>query len=172
MLAPPRNWWKPLGRLERNWLLVAFIWCVIMTAMMPLWYFFGRQNVPATTYRVVPDGFVEEVNAFVEEYQVGEERGLPVVAPPPGDIYLLAREFQWYPILQLEKGQTYQLHLSSADVSHGFSLQPTNLNLMVLPGYDYVIQLTPTEAGDFNVICNEYCFYGHHTMIGKIIVTE
>jgi len=172
MLAPPRNWWKPLGRLERNWLLVAFIWCVIMTAMMPLWYFFGRQNVPATTYRVVPDGFVEEVNAFVEEYQVGEERGLPVVAPPPGDIYLLARQFQWYPILQLEKGQTYQLHLSSADVSHGFSLQPTNLNLMVLPGYDYVIQLTPTEAGDFNVICNEYCFYGHHTMIGKIIVTE
>jgi len=172
MLAPPRNWWKPLGRLERNWLLVAFIWCVIMTAMMPLWYFFGRQNVPATTYRVVPDGFVEEVNAFVEEYQVGEEHGLPVVAPPPGDIYLLARQFQWYPILQLEKGQTYQLHLSSADVSHGFSLQPTNLNLMVLPGYDYVIQLTPTEAGDFNVICNEYCFYGHHTMIGKIIVTE
>jgi len=144
--------------------------------MMPLWFFFGRQNVPATTYRVAPESFVAEVNAFVEQYQIGEEQlgstTLPVVAPPPGDVFLLARQFQWYPILQLERGQTYQLHLSSADVSHGFSLQPTNLNLMVLPGYDYVVTLTPTESGEFSVVCNEYCFYGHHLMVGKIIVQD
>lgn len=172
MLPPPRVWWKPLGREERNWLLVAFVWCIFMTAMMPLWFFFGRQNVPATTYRVAPEAFVDRVNTFVEEYQSGEENGKPIVTPPVGDIYLLARQFEWYPILTLERGETYTLHLSSADVNHGFSLQPTNLNLMVIPGYDYVVQLTPSESGEFNVICNEYCFYGHHTMVGKIIVTE
>ena len=172
MLAPPKNWWKPLDRREKNWLLIALVWCIFMTIMMPLWFFFGRQNVPATTYRVTTDGYQQEVEAFVSEYQVGEESGIPVVEPPPGDIYLLARQFQWYPILTLEKGQTYQLHLSSIDVTHGFSLQPTNLNLMVLPGYDYVVELTPTESGEFSVICNEYCFYGHHTMVGKIVVNE
>ena len=134
MLSPPKVWWKPLGREERNWLLVAFVWCIFMTIMMPLWFFFGRQNVPATTYRVAPEVFIEEVNAFVEEYQTGEEAGRPVVTAPPGDIFMLARQFEWYPILTLEKGETYDLHLSSADVSHGFSLQPTNLNLMVSAG--------------------------------------
>ena len=35
-----------------------------------------------------------------------------------------------------------------------------------------VINLTPTEAGEFSVACNEYCGIGHHTMLGKLYVTE
>ncbi len=172
MVAPPRIWWKPLDRLERSWLLVAFVWCIFLTAMMPLWFFLGRQNVPATTYRVTPAQFEQIVADFTEQYQVGTEQGVPVVEPPPGDIYMLGRKWQWYPVLKLKKGQTYRLHLSSLDIQHGFSLQPTNLNFMVLPGYDYVITLTPTQTGEFSVVCNEYCGIGHHLMVGKIIVTD
>ena len=113
------------------------------------------------------------VDAFVEEYSIGEEGGIPVVAPPPGsDVYLRASQFQWYPILQLEEGETYRLHLSSLDVVHGFSLQPVNLNFMVVPDYDYVVTLTPTTSGEFSIVCNEYCLVGHHIMTGKIIVEE
>lgn len=171
MLAPERIWWKPFGRLEKTWLTVAFVWCVFLTLMMPLWYYMGKQNVPTETYRVTKEQFTAKLNAFVEAYQVGEENGIPIVAPPPGsDVYLRASTWQWYPILQLEKGQTYRLHLSSMDLDHGFSLQPVNINLQVLPGYDYVATITPTTTGDFTVVCNEYCFVGHHTMVGKIIV--
>jgi cytochrome c oxidase subunit 2 len=171
MLSPPRVWWKPLGRLEKSWLIVAFVWCLTLTAMMPLWLFLGRQNVPATTYRVDPVRYQEQVAAFVEEYQVGDESGVPIVAPPPGsDVYLLARQWSWSPILQLEEGETYHIHVSSADVQHGFSLQPTNLNFQILPGYDYVITLTPTESGEFVIVCNEFCAIGHHSMVGKVIV--
>jgi cytochrome c oxidase subunit 2 len=35
-----------------------------------------------------------------------------------------------------------------------------------------VITLTPTGAGEFGIICNEFCGIGHHTMTGKIYVTE
>jgi len=35
-----------------------------------------------------------------------------------------------------------------------------------------VISLTPDTAGDFAIVCNEYCGIGHHTMLGKIIVRE
>jgi len=73
---------------------------------------------------------------------------------------------------QFEKGQSYRLHLSSMDWLHGFSLQPVNINLEVHPGYDMVVTITPTDSGEFGVICNEFCGIGHHTMIGKIIVTE
>ena len=172
MVAPPRIWWKPLDRLERSWLTIAFVWCIFLTAMMPLWLFLGHQNVPATTYRVAPEVYQQRVANFVEQYQVDTEKGVPVVAPPPGDVFLLARQWQWYPILQLKKGQTYRLHVSSLDVQHGFSIQPMNLNFMVLPGYDYVITLTPTQSGEFSIVCNEYCGIAHHLMVSKLIVTE
>ena len=40
------------------------------------------------------------------------------------------------------------------------------------PGYEHVITLTPTEAGEFGIICNEFCGIGHHTMTGKIYVKD
>ena len=110
---------------------------------------------------------------MVDQYKVREEAGFPVVHPPPGsDVYMIARLWQWWPIIEFEKGQTYRLHLSSMDWQHGFSLQPVNINLQVHPNYDMVVTLTPTEAGEFGVVCNEFCGIGHHNMIGKIYVTE
>jgi cytochrome c oxidase subunit II len=173
MVSPEKFWWKPLGRLERNWLLIAFVWCVALTAMMPIWFYFGRQNVPATTYRTTPDQFKTKVEAFVAEYATGEEiNSIPVVAPPSGDVYMWARQWQWYPILELVKGEEYRIHVSSLDVQHGFSIQPVNLNFQILPGYDYVITLTPTTSGEFTIVCNEYCLIGHHTMVGRIFVND
>ena len=66
MLAPEKIWWKPMGRMEKTWLTVAFVWCVFLTVMMPLWYFMGKQNVPTETYRTTPAEFAAEVNAFVQ----------------------------------------------------------------------------------------------------------
>jgi cytochrome c oxidase subunit 2 len=77
----------------------------------------------------------------------------------------------WYLALQLEEGKSYTLHLSSTDLNHGFNLQPFNLNFQVIPGYDYGLRITPNKAGDYRVICNEYCGIGHHLMTGKVLVT-
>lgn len=160
-----------MGRMEKTWLTVAFVWCVFLTLMMPLWYFFGKQNVPTETYRVTREQYAAQVNTFVDQYKVGEENGVPVVAPPPGsDVYIRASTWQWYPILQLEKGETYRLHISSMDLQHGFSLQPVNINLQIIPGYDYVATIVPTSSGEFTIVCNEFCNLGHHTMVGKVIV--
>jgi cytochrome c oxidase subunit 2 len=87
-------------------------------------------------------------------------------------VYLAAMSFQWTPILRLERGAEYTLHLSSLDMVHGFGLYPINVNFMVVPGYDYGLRVTPNEAGDFRIICNEFCGIGHHTMVGRVIVDE
>ena len=58
------------------------------------------------------------------------------------------------------------------DWQYGFSLQRGNINIQVHPGYEHVITLTPTEAGEFGIICNEFCGIGHHTMTGKIYVID
>lgn len=110
---------------------------------------------------------------MVAKYQIGEQAGIPIVKPPVGsDVYMLGRLWQWYPILELEKDQSYRLHLSSMDWNHGFSLQPVNINLQILPGYETVITVAPDKAGEYTVVCNEFCGIGHHLMLGKIFVKE
>ena len=101
------------------------------------------------------------------------DTGIPVVRPEPGgEAYMYARLWGWWPILELEKGQTYRLHLSSLDWQHGFSLQPVNINIQVHPGYEMVVTITPTATGEFGVVCNEFCGIGHSTMIGRMYVVE
>jgi cytochrome c oxidase subunit 2 len=173
---PPsdRIWWKtPIGKQEIVWIGIALVWCLIMFFMMPYWHIYGKQNLSNEAYQTTPAKFQSRVDEMVTKYKVGEEAGLPIVRPPAGsDIYMLGRLWQWYPILELEKDKSYRLHLSSMDWQHGFSLQPVNINLQILPGYEMVLTVTPDQAGDYAVICNEYCGIGHHTMLGKIIVTE
>lgn len=174
IVSPEGNWWAvKVGSSEKRWVTVAFIWCMILFAMMPLWHFKGGQNPSGTRGKVDPAKYLDRVEKFVADYKVGEELGYPVVAPPPGaEVYLLARMWQWYPVLKLKKGVEYTLHLSSTDLNHGFSLYPVNLNFQVIPGYDYALKVTPNKAGDFRIICNEFCGIGHHLMIGKVLVEE
>ncbi len=171
-----RLWWnEPLDRMEIVWIAVAFLWGLIMFFAMIYWHLYGKQNLSNEAYRVRPEVYAAKVEAMVEQYQVREEgdTGIPVVRPPAGsDIYMLARLWEWWPVLELEKDQSYRLHLSSLDWQHGFSLQPTNINLQVHPGYEMVLTITPDKSGTFSVVCNEYCGIGHHTMIGRIHVVE
>lgn len=173
-IVPPKGvWWKPAGKQERIWVTIAFVWCMILFAMMPLWHFKGGQNPSGIRSKVAATDFMTRTERFVSEYKVGEEKGIPVVAPPAGsDIYLVGRMWQWYPILKLKNGVTYTLHLSSIDLNHGFSLFPVGLNFQVVPGYDYGLTITPNRSGDHKILCNEFCGIGHHLMIGKVIVED
>ena len=171
--SPKGNWWKPAHKAEKVWVAIAFVWCMVLFAMMPLWHWRGGQNPSGIRSRVEPMAFMARTMEFIEQYQIGDDRGIPIVAPPPGaDVYLVAFSFQWMPILQLQKDVEYTLHLSSIDVNHGFSLYPINVNFQVVPGYDYGLRVTPNAAGDFRIICNEFCGIGHHIMVGRVIVTD
>ena len=173
LIAPKGTWWKPAHAQEKRWVTISFIWCMVLFAMMPFWHFKGGQNPTGIRATVTPEAFNARVMRFIEDFKVGEENGYPIVAPPPGsDVYLLARMWAWTPVLKLKKGVEYTLHLSSVDVNHGFSLFPININIQVVPGYDYALKITPNQAGDFRVICNEFCGILHHNMVGKIIVEE
>lgn len=171
LLAPPKDWFQPAAGAERLWIGVALVWCFVMSLMMPYWHFRGKQNANGETYTVTPQAFMERVEKFVAANKVGDLNGTPIVQPAPGtDIYLLARMWSWYPVLKLQKGETYRLHMSAMDLQHGFSLQPVNMNFQVVPGYDHVLTLTPTSSGEFTIVCNEFCGIGHSTMIGKLLV--
>jgi cytochrome c oxidase subunit 2 len=175
---PPaqKNWWDvPVGRQEILWIGIALVWCMILFFMMPYWHMYGKQNISNEAYRVTPAKFQAKVDEMVKKYTVRTETAMkiPVVAPPEGEeIFLLSRLWSFYPMLELKKDVTYRMHLTSLDWNHGFSLQPVNINIQVVPGYVMVLNITPDKAGEYTIVCNEYCGIGHHTMLGKIWVKE
>lgn len=177
-LTSPENrlWWKErLHGVEITWITIAFLWGILMFGIMVYWHINGEQNLSNEAYRVNPEAYAEKVEAAAEKFtvRVDEASGYPVVRPLPGsDVYMLARLWEWWPILELEKGKEYRLHLSSLDWMHGFSLQPANINLQIHPNYEMVLTIKPDKAGEYGVICNEFCGIGHHQMVGKIIVVE
>jgi len=177
-IEPPRHrlWWKqPLDRTEGAWIAIAFVWCLVMFFMMPWWHVYGKQNLANEAYRSTPEAFQKKTDEMVARYKVREETDLkiPVVKPPPGsDVYLIARLWQWWPMLELQSGQTYRLHLQSMDWLHGFSLQPENINIQVHPGYEHVLTITPTAPGAYSIVCNEYCGINHHAMVSRLYVVK
>lgn len=170
--SPARHWWRsPLHAEEKIWITIALVWCILITLIMPAWHIIGEQNPPQEYYRITTDDFYSLTDKFIDKYKTGEEEGIPVVEPPPNsDAFMRAAQWSWDPILKLKAGQTYRLHLSSVDVNHGFSIYPLNMNFQAVPGWDSVLTITPTKAGEYTIICNEFCGIGHHLMFGKIYV--
>jgi cytochrome c oxidase subunit 2 len=177
-IEPPveRIWWKqPLDRVEGTWIVIAFVWCIVMFVMMPYWHIYGKQNLSNEAYRTTAEAYLKKATESAEKTTVRTETDLkiPVVHPAPGgDVYLVARLWQWWPMLELEEGKTYRIHLASMDFLHGFSLQPENINIQVHPGYEHIVTVTPTRAGTYSIICNEYCGINHHTMASKLYVVK
>lgn len=178
-IQPPGEvWWKPIDKEEKIWFILALIWMLFTFFLMPVWHVIGAQNPSSESYKVSTSRFMQLTNDFIEKYQVYDENGdpvtengIPVVHPDPDDdVFLMGKVWSWEPILELEKGETYRVHLSSIDLEHGLSIYPLNINYMAIPGQDYVLTITPTSSGEYALVCNEFCGLGHHTMVGKMIV--
>ena len=61
---------------------------------------------------------------------------------------------------------------TTKDVIHGFHIERTRLNMMLLPGQVARQTYTFEEPGEHLLICHEYCGSGHHAMYGRVIVEE
>ena len=61
---------------------------------------------------------------------------------------------------------------ASPDVIHGFLIQGTNVNTMLVPGYVSTIAARFDEPGDHLMPCQEFCGVGHEGMWAKVRVID
>jgi len=62
------------------------------------------------------------------------------------------------------------LRAVSADVVHGFIVQGTNVNTMVVPGYVATLKTRFAQPGDYRMPCHEFCGVGHQGMWAQVRV--
>ncbi len=127
-----------------------------MFFMMPYWHIYGKQNLSNEAYRTTPEIYQQKTKAWSTSTRCARKRtsrSPSCTRRRAADVYLIARLWAWWPMLELEKGKTYRLHLMSMDYLHGFSLQPENINIQVHPGYEHVVTITPNGAGHLRASC-------------------
>jgi cytochrome c oxidase subunit 2 len=84
---------------------------------------------------------------------------------------LVARMWTFEPAqIEIPRGATVDLYLTSADVVHGLHITHTNANLMAIPGAVGYTRLRLDKPGEYKIVCHEYCGTGHQTMAGYIVV--
>ncbi|HEX4599451.1 MAG TPA: c-type cytochrome [Burkholderiaceae bacterium] len=76
------------------------------------------------------------------------------------------------PELHLPVGVPRKVMLRSIDVLHDFTVPQFRVKMNLVPGLVTHYWFTPTQAGSFDLNCQELCGIGHFTMHGKIVVED
>ena len=74
--------------------------------------------------------------------------------------------------LHVERGKAYKFEITSKDVIHSFNIHDYVVLLDAVPGRVNTVWFSPTEAGEFDIQCREYCGLIHYNMRGTLIVEE
>jgi cytochrome c oxidase subunit II len=155
---------KYLGYLfELAWILpsvaipIAILVAVVLTA------FAVGIRVPSIVGRIDPQALAQ-TPPF-------NEPGLKELAPGQYEVAIIAQIFQFTPNeIRVPSGSEVTFELTSRDLIHGFKIEHTSVNVMVVPGQISKVTATFNEPGEYLIVCHEYCGGGHHAMFGKVIV--
>lgn len=76
------------------------------------------------------------------------------------------------PEVHLPIGQPVKALLRSKDVLHDFAVPQFRVKMDLVPGMVTYQWFTPTKIGRYEILCEELCGIGHHTMRGHVVVEE
>src|SRR3989338_8046768 len=99
------------------------------------------------------------------------EEKIVVLSEEVKEFKITAKQFQFEPsTIEVNKGDTVKLIVTSADVPHGISIPEYGINERLDPGKPVTIEFKAEKEGTFTAFCSVFCGSGHSNMKGKIIV--
>jgi cytochrome c oxidase subunit II len=97
--------------------------------------------------------------------------GVRQLAPGRYEVVLIGHAWAYEPNeIHVPAGAEVRFRATSADVIHGFLIEGTRLNAMLIPGEITELDYRFENRGEHLLICHEYCGVGHHLMFGKVVV--
>lgn len=95
-----------------------------------------------------------------------------VQAAEPRVIEVIAKRYVFEPAeIQVSVGEAVRLMVRSGDGLHGFEIKEMKVKRELERGAKPVaIDLKPSTAGRFPILCSEYCGEGHEDMKGVLVV--
>ena len=96
----------------------------------------------------------------------------PATASAPRVIEVVAKRFEFEPArVEVSEGERIRLMVKSADGPHGIAIKKFKISKTIKRGDQPIaIDFTATAAGEFPIVCSEFCGEGHDDMKGMLVV--
>ena len=90
----------------------------------------------------------------------------------PRVIEIVAKRFEFEPArIEVTEGERVKLLVKSGDGVHGIEIKKFKVDKKVPRGGDPItIEFVASTAGEFPILCSEYCGDGHEDMKGMLVV--
>ncbi len=146
-----------IHRLEKAWLGIGIGMLVLFLAITGVNAFTMGGHPPTGHHKIDP--------AKVNETAPFDKPGLKKIGDNEYELVMVGFVFSYSPVeVEIPKGAKVHFIATSSDVVHGLQIPNTPVNLMLVPGEVNHLTYTFKEAGDYLVLCNEYCGASHEVM--------
>lgn len=155
------------ARVERRWTIMS---ASIVGLLIGMAIFAGIHKA------TMPQAWVETTNPQTLHIS-GEfiESNLGSAIEPDGSVTVRAvgQQFSFTPqCILVPTGTPVTFRATSSDVVHGFLINQTNINSMLVPGYISVLPAKFDTPGEHTMPCQEFCGIGHEGMWAKVRVID
>jgi cytochrome c oxidase subunit 2 len=155
------------ARIERRWGMISVC---IMALLVVMAAYAGIHLA------VMPQPRVETADPRTLHIE-GEfiESNLGTAVEPDGSVTVRAvgQQYSFTPQCIVVPANTpVTFRATSADVVHGFLIEGTNVNTMLVPGYISTITTRFARPADSYMPCHEFCGPGHAGMWGRIKIVD
>ena len=154
-------------RTERRWAAVAVAVLALLVVMA---------TFAALYHGAMPQSRVETADPRTL-HLAGEfiESNLGSALEPDGSVTVRAigQQYSFTPTCIVVPTDTpVRFRATSADVVHGFLIDGTNINLMLVPGYVSSLGARFDAPGERLMPCHEFCSVGHEGMWGRVKIVD
>ena len=152
---------------ERRWAIVVMLIIALLVAMV---VFTGVHwaAMPPSRVETVDSRTLHVSGEFVEN-----NLGTTVEADGKVVVRLIAQQYSFEPqCLVVPAGVPVTFRATATDAIHGFVVEKSNANVMLVPGFVATFTTTFSKAGERLMPCHEYCGTGHEAMWGRVQVLD
>jgi cytochrome c oxidase subunit 2 len=147
-------------------------WAIIVAVIIGL--LIGMMIVTGLHWAAMPPSRVETVDVTTLHIN-GEfvESNLGTALENDGEVIVrvLAQQYSFQPqCLVVPADMPVTFRGTSSDAIHGFSVDSSNANTMLIPGFIATFTTTFPRTGEHLMPCHEYCGTGHEAMWARVQV--
>jgi cytochrome c oxidase subunit 2 len=155
------------ARIERRWTIMS---AGLIGLLIGMAIFAGIHKA------TMPQAWVETANPqtlHISGEFIESNLGSAVEADGSVTVRAVGQQFSFTPqCVLVPAGTPITFRATSSDVVHGFLIDHTNINAMLVPGYVSILPAKFDTPGEHPMPCQEFCGMGHEGMWAKVKVID
>lgn len=154
-------------RAERRWAwIVAAI--ILFLVVVMVWTGLHWASMPPSRVETIDPRTLHVKGEFVEA-----NLGTRIESDGRVVVRLVGQQYTFTPqCIVVPAGTPVTFRATASDVVHGFVVDRTNANVMLIPGFVATFTAQFPRAGERLMPCHEYCGTGHEGMWARVRVLE